>query len=172
MAAIPFHELSDAELAELERAANLTDDELAALELAVTLGESDLALLENSTGEEVPLDVMVDWVDATLSEEDSFYSDDFIEQSQSAVAELRRILADGDDGDAEQAQAITEQWVEAALAEWARCDQMVDLVADMERCKDPLRWRDLLVKALGLMSRRHLADTMQGNHPGGCNDPH
>jgi hypothetical protein len=154
----------EATLAEIERFVALTDDDLAAREqLSASLNEDDLAALEKSTGDEVPLDEVVDWIDAARAE-GAIYTDDFLAQSQAAAAVLRLALAG--DVHAEQAEAIAQEWLEAALVEWARCDQMTAALADMECCEDPLRWRDLLIEALGLMSRGHLAATMAGNQPG------
>lgn len=106
----------------------------------------------------IPLDELIDMIDASTTE--LIFSDDFVAHGQTAAAVLR--LAIQGKVTEERAQEVAQDWVDAALDEEERCSLILAAVSDMEETADPERWRDLLIGALSLMSRRHLAAAMAG----------
>lgn len=110
---------------------------------------------------EVPLDELITLIDSSTTER--IFSDEFLARGLAAAAVLRQALEGQVDLD--RAQAVAQDWVDAALDEEARCDLLYACWSGMETTQDPLEWRDLMIAALGLMSRQHLAYTMAGGLP-------
>lgn len=169
MAAIPFRELSDAELAELEQSANLTDAELAELERFATLTESDLAELERSANhpesdlvhhengatEFTYLD-LIELREAFLGwSQDLSFSEAFRGLVQ-AAAEAIAQCDEGDETTHPPVKAALEKVFLAADAEASRMDALSKCFAELDFGQDATAWRQTLGELVPLLSDAHV----------------